>query len=143
MAERESKQYNQTDVTIDEVRDAVGDLSATDDRSRGSSSASIVDFDTLLSALRQSIKPCGGPSNGGLDNHMWAAIVDRQGVVLAVCRSGQDAGDQWPGSRAIAVAKANTANALSLPSFAISTANLYAGASAHRLPAQRLSLSSV
>jgi uncharacterized protein GlcG (DUF336 family) len=49
-------------------------------------------------------------------------------VVRAVCYSGDDFGDQWPGSRAIAIAKANTANELSLPGFAFSTANLYAGA---------------
>lgn len=83
---------------------------------------------SLRQALRASVKPCGGPSNGGLDNHMWAAIVDRQGIVRAVCFSGEEVGDQWPGSRAIAIAKANTANAFSLPNFAFSTANLYAGA---------------
>jgi uncharacterized protein GlcG (DUF336 family) len=83
---------------------------------------------TLLEALKESVKPSGGPSNGGLDNHMWAAIVDRTGVVRAVCYSGAALGDQWPGSRAIAIAKANTANALSLPTFAFSTANLYFGA---------------
>lgn len=87
-----------------------------------------ITHDNLVAALRASIKPCGGPSNGGLDNHMWAAVVDRMGVVQAVCYSGNALGDQWPGSRAIAIAKANTANALSLPSFAFSTANLYAGA---------------
>lgn len=87
-----------------------------------------LDHQTLRNMLRASIKPCGGPSNGGLDNHMWAAVVDRMGIVRAVCYSGEDVGDQWPGSRAIAVAKANTANALSLPKFAFSTANLYAGA---------------
>ena len=38
------------------------------------------------------------------------------------------AGDQWPGSRAVAIEKANTADALSLPNFAFSTANLYSGA---------------
>lgn len=82
----------------------------------------------LLEALKASIKPTGGPSNGGLDNHMWAALVDRQGIVRAVCYSGGEPGDQWPGSRAIAISKANTANALSLPGFAFSTANLYWGA---------------
>jgi uncharacterized protein GlcG (DUF336 family) len=87
-----------------------------------------IDHATLLSALKSSVKPCGGPSNGGLDNHMWAAVVDRQGIVRAVCYSGAELGDQWPGSRAIAISKANTANALSLPSFAFSTANLYFGA---------------
>jgi uncharacterized protein GlcG (DUF336 family) len=59
---------------------------------------------------------------------MWAAIVDRLGIVRAVCYSGNSLGDQWPGSRAIAIEKANTANALSLPLFAFSTANLYSGA---------------
>jgi uncharacterized protein GlcG (DUF336 family) len=86
-----------------------------------------VDHATLRRALRDSVKPAGGPSNGGLDNHMWAAIVDRTGVVRAVCYSGEELGDQWPGSRAIAISKANTANGLSLPSFAFSTANLYYG----------------
>lgn len=88
----------------------------------------VVDHETLLRALKASIKPTGGPSNGGLDNHMWAAVVDRTGIVRAVCYSGNELGDQWPGSRSIAIGKANTANALSLPKFAFSTANLYSGA---------------
>jgi uncharacterized protein GlcG (DUF336 family) len=87
-----------------------------------------VDHTRLLAALKANVKPCGGPSNGGLDNHMWAAIVDRLGVVKAVCFCGPTLGDQWPGSRAIAIEKAHTANALSLPHFALSTANLYSGA---------------
>lgn len=87
-------------------------------------------YDVLLEALRTNIKPTGGPSNGGLDNHMWAAVIDRSGFVRAVCHSGADFGDQWPGRRAIAIEKANTANALSLPDFAFSTANLYSGAQA-------------
>lgn len=88
----------------------------------------VITHESLRTALRNSIKPCGGPSNGGLDNHMWAAVVDRTGIVRAVCYSGEEVGDQWPGSRAIAIGKANTANALSLPAFAFSTANLYSGA---------------
>ena len=87
-----------------------------------------ITHETLRQALRASVKPCGGPSNGGLDNHMWAAVVDRTGVVRAVCFSGNALGDQWPGSRSIAIAKANTANGFSLPHFAFSTANLYFGA---------------
>src|ERR1700742_1478037 len=82
----------------------------------------------LRDALMANVKAAGGPSNGGLDNHMWAAAVDRMGVVKAVCYCGSALGDQWPGSRVIAISKANTANALSLPKFALSTANLYAGA---------------
>src|SRR5262245_19442084 len=56
---------------------------------------------------------------------MWATIVDRDGVVGAVAFSGNNRGDQWPGSRVISAQKANTANAFSLPKFALSTANLY------------------
>lgn len=87
-----------------------------------------IDHSILVRALKGSVRPSGGPSNGGLDNHMWAAVVDRSGIVRAVCYSGNALGEQWPGSRAIAIEKANTANALSLPGFAFSTANLYSGA---------------
>jgi uncharacterized protein GlcG (DUF336 family) len=74
------------------------------------------------------VKPSGGPGNGGLDNNEWAALVSRDGSVCAVTFSGSKPDDQWLGSRAIAAEKANTANALSLKQFALSTANLYAGA---------------
>jgi uncharacterized protein GlcG (DUF336 family) len=52
---------------------------------------------------------------------MWAAIVDREGRLCAVVKSG----DAWPGSRAIAIAKASTANDFSNSKLALSTANLY------------------
>lgn len=64
--------------------------------------------------------------NGGFNLHMWATVVDRDGVVQAVAFSGKDRGDQWPGSRVISAQKANTANAFSLPGLALSTANLWA-----------------
>ena len=64
--------------------------------------------------------------NGGFNLHMWATIVDRDGIVRAVAFSGNDRGDQWPGSRVISAQKANTANAFSLPGLALSTANLWA-----------------
>jgi uncharacterized protein GlcG (DUF336 family) len=62
--------------------------------------------------------------NGGLftPNRMWAAVVDRQGVLCGVARSDPDA---WPGSRDIAIAKAYTANAFSSHTLALSTAMLY------------------
>jgi uncharacterized protein GlcG (DUF336 family) len=85
------------------------------------------DHDKLEKALKASVKPSGGPSNGGLDNNEWAALLTRDGAVCAVAFSGAKPDDQWPGSRAIAAEKANTANAVSLDGFAISTANLYAG----------------
>ena len=87
-----------------------------------------VDEGQLRAALRASVKPSGGPSNGGLDNNEWAAVVDRSGAVCALAYSGEAVDDQWLGSRAIAAEKAFTANGFSLDSYAISTANLYAGA---------------
>ncbi|MHB8475310.1 MAG: GlcG/HbpS family heme-binding protein [Steroidobacteraceae bacterium] len=63
--------------------------------------------------------------NGGIfkPNRMWSAIVDRQGRLCSVINSGND---PWPGSRAIAIAKASTANDFSNSGLALSTANLYA-----------------
>lgn len=63
--------------------------------------------------------------NGGLNFNMWATVVTRGGVVCDVVYSGDSVGAQWPASRAISAQKANTANSLSLPGFALSTANLY------------------
>ncbi len=80
----------------------------------------------LTDALKASVKPSGGPSNGGLDLNMWATVVNRAGDVCAVTRTGDEPGDQWPGSRVISAQKANTANAFSLPGLALSTANLWA-----------------
>ncbi|HVT28683.1 MAG TPA: heme-binding protein [Lacipirellulaceae bacterium] len=98
-----------------------------DDGMRSATAAKLPSRDALLEILKASVKPSGGPSNGGLDNHVWASVIDRDGFVRIVCYSGDQRGDQWPGSRAVAIAKANTANGLSLPSFAFSTANLYGG----------------
>ncbi len=85
-----------------------------------------VDHATLLKALKANVKPSGGPANGGFENNEWAVVIARDGTVCAVAFSGKVAGDQWPASRAIAAEKANTANGVSLPKYALSTANLYA-----------------
>lgn len=77
-------------------------------------------------ALKEALKnviSAGG--NAGFALNMWATVVDRDGVVVAVAFTGKDRGDQWPGSRVISAQKANTANAFSLPGFALSTANIY------------------
>jgi uncharacterized protein GlcG (DUF336 family) len=87
-----------------------------------------VSYDDLLKALKASVKPTGGPSNGGLDNNEWAAVVARDGTICAIAYSGHAVGDQWPASRAISAEKAFTANGVSLNSLAMSTANLYAQA---------------
>ena len=89
------------------------------------------------SALKAALDAATATETSGLNNQMWATIVDRDGVVCAVAFTGVNRGAQWPGSRAISAQKANTANAFSLDSsssnsgsgqpngLALSTANLY------------------
>lgn len=76
-------------------------------------------------ALQKALAAAQAEKNGGLGFHMWGTVVDRDGIVCAVAFTGSDRGDQWPGSRVISAQKANTANAFSLPKFALSTANLF------------------
>jgi uncharacterized protein GlcG (DUF336 family) len=83
--------------------------------------SALPDQATLRTALINAV----AVESSGLNNQMWATIVDRDGVVCAVAFSGSDRGAQWPGSRVIAAQKANTANAFSLDGLALSTANLY------------------
>jgi uncharacterized protein GlcG (DUF336 family) len=87
--------------------------------------------------LKAALDTAVAAETSGLNNHMWATIVNRDGVVCAVAFSGSDRGAQWPGSRVISAQKANTANAFSLDGssfsngsgkvtgLALSTANLY------------------
>jgi uncharacterized protein GlcG (DUF336 family) len=75
--------------------------------------------------LKTALKAARAQMNGGFNLDMWGVIVNRDGVVCAVAFTGNERGDQWPGSRAIAAQKANTANAFSLPALALSTANLF------------------
>src|SRR5689334_23654220 len=86
-----------------------------------SSCAGLPDQATLRSALVSAV----AAESSGLNNQMWATIVDRDGIVCAVAFSGADRGAQWPGSRVISAQKANTANAFGLNGLALSTANLY------------------
>src|SRR3984957_6053412 len=88
-------------------------------------------------ALQAALEAATVTEKSGLNNQMWATIVDRDGIVCAVAFSGVDRGAQWPGSRVISAQKANTANSFSLdassnsngsgqPSgLVLSTANLY------------------
>lgn len=79
---------------------------------------------SIVSKVQSKLSTVVQSGNGGLftPNRMWSAIVDRQGVLCSVIRSNADA---WPGSRAIAIAKASTANDFSNNIVALSTANLY------------------
>ena len=71
--------------------------------------------------------PGAGGTVGGLFNgaRMWAAVVNRAGELCAAATSTADPTQVWPGSQAIAKAKAYAANAFSLDTLALSTARLY------------------
>ena len=87
--------------------------------------------------LRAAVAAATAAETSGLNNHMWATVVNRDGIVCAIAFSGTGRSSQWPGSRVISAQKANTATAFSLDSgsssngsgqptgLALSTANLY------------------
>ncbi len=101
--------------------DANVDKSA-DSSSTGGTCAGLPSHDALAAALTAA----RAQANGGFNLDMWGTVVNRDGVVCAVAFTGADRGRQWPGSRVISAQKANTANAFSLPTLALSTANLWA-----------------
>jgi len=94
-----------------------------DDDGKGNSACSGLPSQAALKAALSSARD---EANGGFNLDMWGTIVNRDGVVCAVAFTGDDRGDQWPGSRVISAQKANTANAFSLPGLSLSTANLWA-----------------
>ena len=77
--------------------------------------------------LRTAMRASSGPTAGGLfeGSRMWGAVVNRDGEICAYITSTNDPTQVWPGSQAIAKAKAYTANAFSLDVLALSTAQLY------------------
>jgi uncharacterized protein GlcG (DUF336 family) len=89
--------------------------------------------------LQAALVAATATETSGLNNQMWASIVNRDGFVCAVAFSGVNRAAQWPGSRVISAQKANTGNAFGLDSssssngsgqpagLALSTANLYSG----------------
>ncbi len=104
------------------ARDATGQLPQLANGAAGSACAGLPGH----AALRNALVQARNQQNGGFNLDMWGAVVNRDGIVCAVAYTGTDRGQQWPGSRVIAAQKANTANAFSLPSLALSTANLWA-----------------
>jgi uncharacterized protein GlcG (DUF336 family) len=79
---------------------------------------------SAVQAVQGALNEVVASGNGGIftPNMMWAALVDRNGILCGTVKVG----DAWPGSRAIAIAKAETANGFSNSRLALSTANLYA-----------------
>ena len=113
---------------------AKGAPQLSDDQGQQSSAcASLPGF----AALKIALATATAAETSGLNNQMWATLLDRDGVVCAVAFSGVNRGAQWPGSRVISAQKANTANSFSLDAssssngsgqpkgLALSTANLY------------------
>jgi len=80
---------------------------------------------TTQATLKTQLIAADAADTTGLNNHYWAVVVNRGGVVCAVAFSGPSTDAQWLLSRQIAAAKAFTANGLSLDSAPISTAQLY------------------
>ena len=81
---------------------------------------------TALAALLTSAPGSGGDAGGLFHGaRMWGAIVNRSGEMCSFATNQTDPTQVWPGSQAIAKAKAYTANAFSLDSLALSTARLY------------------
>jgi uncharacterized protein GlcG (DUF336 family) len=76
-------------------------------------------------ALASDLIEADAADSSGLNNHYWAVVVNRGGVVCAVAFSGATRDSQWLLSRQIAAAKAFTANGLSLDGAPLSTAQLY------------------
>ena len=57
--------------------------------------------------LRTQLAAADGADTTGLNNHYWAVVVNRHGVVCAVAFSGASRDSQWLLSRQIAAAKAS------------------------------------
>jgi uncharacterized protein GlcG (DUF336 family) len=64
----------------------------------------------------------GGLFSGKME---WVSIVNRQGEICATAAETDEPSSMWPGSQAIAKAKAYTANAFSTDENPLSTARLY------------------
>jgi uncharacterized protein GlcG (DUF336 family) len=85
--------------------------------------------------LRSALDAAQAASNGGLGLDMWGTVVNKDGTVCAIARTGDKLNDQWVASRVISAQKAYTAATLSNnkgssgfaagDSFGFSTASLY------------------
>ena len=96
-----------------------------------SAQAAALSCPVTYAQLKSALVASDQADTSGFNNHFWAVVVNRGGVVCAVAYSGATTGSQWLGSRQIAAAKAFTANGFSLDlgsatgTGALSTANLY------------------
>jgi uncharacterized protein GlcG (DUF336 family) len=108
----------------------VGSLLAANGPARNATCAALPTAADLRTLLINAASPAGAATYGTVGGlfegrRMWAAVVNSDGELCASNTSTNDQRDVWPGSQAIAQAKAYTANAFSLDDFALSTARLY------------------
>jgi len=114
-----------------ERRDSPPDTQSPNDKARpvaGAAPAACRDLpdEKALKDLLARAPASEGEAGGLFSGHAeWAAIVDRSGRVCMVVASTADPAQVWPGSLAIAMAKAFTANAFSADTQPLSTARLY------------------
>lgn len=93
---------------------------------QGSANCRELPTEAQLRALLNQAPSVGGDAGGLFQGtRMWGAVVNRDGELCAFITSTTDRTQVWPGSQAIAKAKAYTANAFSLDDLALSTARLY------------------
>lgn len=89
---------------------AAGVTVADDDKSHRRICKDVPRHAELTAALKSVV----GFDNAGLGNDMWAAVVNKDGIVCAVTFSGEDRNAQWTIGRVVSAAKAHTSNMLSL-----------------------------
>jgi len=103
-----------------------GPLPADDDEKSNANCRGIPTEAQLKQYLRGAADPAPGRVGGLFEGtRMWGAVVNRDGEICAFVTSTDDPKDVWPGSQAIAKAKAYTANAFSNDMLPLSTARLY------------------
>ncbi len=113
------------------MADSKGKSKGDDHKSGGAAACKVVaaalgtTVGGIHGALKTALATAVADEASGLNLNMWATLVNRDGVVCAVAFSGSNRNSQWPGSRVISAQKANTANAFSLDTLSLSTANLY------------------
>jgi uncharacterized protein GlcG (DUF336 family) len=82
--------------------------------------------ESQLKGFLKAAQTSGGTVGGLFEGtRMWGAVVNRDGEICTYTTSTDDPTQVWPGSQAIAKAKAYTGNAFSLDTLALSTARLY------------------
>jgi uncharacterized protein GlcG (DUF336 family) len=84
-----------------------------------------LDCPVIFERLNSHLDDADEADSSGFNNHYWAVVVNREGIVCSVAYSGRDRDSQRLLGRQVAAAKAFTAHGMSLEHAPISTAQLY------------------